>query len=70
MNPDLSADLTGAQPSWLLTGSLGMWVADCLAPGCLWTLTASTPEAVDIGAHEHAVSDHAQLLELLGLGEG
>jgi hypothetical protein len=49
-------------PTWLLTGSDGMWVADCLVPGCLWTTTASGPEAVDAAAITHAVTVHPELV--------
>jgi hypothetical protein len=44
---------------WLLVGATGLWAADCLAPGCLWTVTTSTPEAADDAAYEHTAVDHA-----------
>ena len=44
-------------PGWVLVGSAGLWAADCLRPGCLWTTCASTPEAADIAAQLH---DHVQ----------
>jgi hypothetical protein len=49
-------------PTWLLTGSEGMWAADCLVPGCLWTATASGPEAVDAAAVTHSVAAHPELV--------
>ena len=49
-------------PTWLLTGSDGMWAADCLVPGCLWTATASGPEAVDAAAITHTATDHPEYL--------
>ena len=46
------------RPTWLLIGSRGLWAADCLVPGCLWTVTASTPEAADDAATTHAETEH------------
>lgn len=49
-------------PTWVLTGSDGMWAADCLVPGCLWTTTASGPEAVDAAALTHTVTAHPEMV--------
>ena len=56
-------------PTWLLTGSDGMWAADCLVPGCLWTTTASGPEAVDAAAITHAATAHPDYVVPLDLTE-
>lgn len=53
-------------PSWLLTGSHGLWAADCIVPGCLWTTTASTPEAADAVALDHAETTHPDRLQGAG----
>ena len=50
--------------SWLLTachhldGEGTCWAADCLAPGCLWTVTTGTPDTADEAAAEHAIRVH------------
>jgi hypothetical protein len=33
-------------------------------PGCLWTATASDPEAVDAAAITHAVTEHPERVEV------
>ncbi len=43
----------GYHPGWVLVGSAGLWAADCLSPGCLWSITTSTPEAADHAAETH-----------------
>ena len=43
----------GYHPGWVLVGSAGMWAADCLSPGCLWSITTSTAEAADTAAETH-----------------
>jgi hypothetical protein len=50
-------------PTWLLTGSHGLWAADCLVPGCIWTTTASTAEAADAVAVDHAQACHPERLD-------
>jgi hypothetical protein len=45
-------------PAWVLVGSKGLWAADCLVPGCLWTTTAPSPEAADSTAGQHAWEVH------------
>jgi hypothetical protein len=45
-------------PPFVLVGSQGLWAADCLVPGCLWTCTTSTAEAADRQAIDHATWDH------------
>jgi hypothetical protein len=50
-------------PTWLLTGSHGLWAADCIVPGCIWTTTASTPEAADAVAVDHAQTCHPDRLD-------
>ena len=50
-----------AQP-WLLVGSPGLYAADCLVPGCLWTTTTSDPEAADRAALNHTTRDHLEVL--------
>jgi len=49
---------TGLAPTWLLVGSHGLWAADCIVPGCLWTATTSTPDAADAAALDHAQEVH------------
>lgn len=53
MNPTLQ-DLPA--PSWVLVGSAGLWGAECLTPGCLWTATTPTPETADRAATRHAAT--------------
>ncbi|MFI7585920.1 hypothetical protein ACIB24_02455 [Spongisporangium articulatum] len=58
---DDTTDPTGTRlssPGWVLVGSTGLWAADCLRPGCLWTVTTSTPEAADTAAQRHDFTDH------------
>ena len=55
--------MTGPEPPWLLTGSRGLWAALCLVPGCLWTSTASTPDAVDTAATDHTTTCHPDALD-------
>ncbi len=50
-----------AQP-WLLLGSAGLFAADCLVPGCLWSCTTSNPEAADTQAFTHARHEHLEVL--------
>ncbi|GLY13993.1 hypothetical protein LWF15_02965 [Kineosporia rhizophila] len=50
-----------AQP-WLLVGSAGMFAADCMIPGCLWTCTTSNPESADRQAFSHASHEHWEVL--------
>ena len=45
-------------PTWVLVGSHGLWAADCLVPGCLWTTTGPTAEATDTTAGRHALEVH------------
>jgi hypothetical protein len=45
-------------PTWVLVGSTGLWAADCLVPGCLWTTTGPTPESTDGTAQRHALEEH------------
>ena len=56
-----STRLTGGgyHPGWVLVGSAGLWAADCLSTGCLWTITTSTPEAADAAAETHTAG-HVQ----------
>jgi hypothetical protein len=49
-------------PVWVLTGSQGMWAADCLVSGCLWTTTASGSEAADAAALTHTATQHPEHL--------
>jgi hypothetical protein len=55
--------------SWLLTachhldGKGTCWAADCLAPGCLWTATADTPDQADDAATDHTTRDHPDQLD-------
>jgi hypothetical protein len=50
--------------SWLLSachhldGNGTCWVADCLAPGCLWSVTTDDPETTDYAADDHTRRDH------------
>ena len=49
-----------SEATWLLVGSAGLWAADCIVPGCLWTHQAGTPEAADTVAVRHAETDHPE----------
>jgi hypothetical protein len=51
---------SGEVPSFVLVGSAGLWAADCLVPGCLWTTTGPTPETTDSAALCHAQEVHAR----------
>jgi hypothetical protein len=52
------------QPTWLLTGSEGMWAADCIVSGCLWTITTSDAETADAAAITHALTEHPERAEV------
>jgi len=45
-----------------LVGSAGLWAADCLSPGCLWSTTASDPDNADRLAFSHVAADHPEVL--------
>ncbi|GAA3624660.1 hypothetical protein GCM10022223_47170 [Kineosporia mesophila] len=47
---------------FVLVGSAGMWAADCLSPGCLWTTTTSDPECADQQALSHTTHVHPEVL--------
>jgi hypothetical protein len=58
MNP--ITETTSEAPSFVLVGSKGLWAADCLVPGCLWSTTAPTPETADRSATRHAWEVHGR----------
>lgn len=60
-----SLDLdAGFFPTWLLVGAAGLWAADCLVPGCLWSMTTPTPESADAAAICHAETEHPEEVNL------
>jgi hypothetical protein len=51
--------------SWLVTQILDTtygtpaWAADCLEPGCLWTISGCRPDMVEAAAFEHSLTEHS-----------
>jgi hypothetical protein len=58
MTAQTTSQMTGAA-AWLLVGSEGLWAADCLVPGCGWTVTTGACDAALTAGLSHADSHAA-----------